>query len=99
MKKLIGRSLAALAIGLVGAPTAHADDVNREVCLAVMALYISPNVALVTTTPSACYMATPEHHRHPEQAPGRKAIAFADPVAVRMRSCATASAFARIRCA
>ena len=43
MKKLIIGGLAALALGLVGAPTAHADDVNREVCLAVMALYINPN--------------------------------------------------------
>ena len=43
MKKLIVGGLAALAIGLAGAPTAHADDVNREVCLAVMALYINPN--------------------------------------------------------
>ena len=43
MKKLIGGGLAALAISLAVAPTAHAGDINREVCLAVMALYVNPN--------------------------------------------------------
>ena len=45
MKKLIVGGLAALALalGLGMAPTAHAGDINREVCLAVMALYVNPN--------------------------------------------------------
>ena len=42
MKKLITAAVVAagLAIGL--APTAHAGDINREVCLAVMALGVNP---------------------------------------------------------
>ena len=42
MKKLIIGGLAALALGLVGAPTAHADDIDTEVCLAVMAVGVTP---------------------------------------------------------
>ena len=42
MKKLIVGGLAALALGLGMAPTAHAGDINREVCLAVMALGVNP---------------------------------------------------------
>ena len=43
MKKLIGGGLAALALGLVMAPMAHGGDINREVCLAVMAGGITPD--------------------------------------------------------
>ncbi|SPM43610.1 Mycobacterium numidiamassiliense ORFan [Mycobacterium numidiamassiliense] len=40
-KKVMTAAVAAgFAIGL--APTAHADDINREVCLAVMAMGVNP---------------------------------------------------------
>ncbi len=42
-KKLIPATVVAACLSLGLAPAAHADDINTEVCLAVMALGVNPN--------------------------------------------------------
>ncbi|GJN95845.1 hypothetical protein NJB1907f44_26440 [Mycobacterium marinum] len=41
-KKLITAAVVAAGFAVGLAPTAHADDINREVCLAVMAMGVNP---------------------------------------------------------
>ena len=41
-KKLITAAILAVALAIGLAPMARADDVNREVCLAVMAMGVEP---------------------------------------------------------